>query len=59
MNKIVINHIEKVYVTSDCATIVEQLAVEHPAANILVHASKMQEKEIGDGSSLVVIFCSE
>lgn len=59
MNKIVINHIEKVYVTSDCATIVEQLRVEHPAANVIVQAASMQEKEIGDGSNFVVIFSGE
>eukprot|EP00494_Astrolonche_serrata_P024356 UN24614 len=56
MNKIVINHIGKVYVTADCATIVEQLRVEHPAANVLVQAAAMQEREIGDGSNFVVIF---
>lgn len=59
MNKIVINHIEKVYVTSECATIVDQLQVEHPAANVVVHAAKMQEKEIGDGTNFVVIFAGE
>jgi len=59
MNKIVINHIGKVYVTSDCATIVEQLRVEHPAANLLVQAAAMQEREIGDGSNFVVIFSGE
>jgi len=59
MNKIVINHIEKVYVTSDCATIVQQLRVEHPAANVVVQAAAMQEKEIGDGSNFVVILSGE
>lgn len=59
MNKIVINHIEKVFVTSDCATIVEQLRIEHPAANVVVQAAAMQEREIGDGSNLVVIFAGE
>merc|ERR1719361_2590460 len=59
MNKIVINHIEKVYVTSDCATIVQELQVEHPAANVVVQAAGMQEKEIGDGSNLVVMFVGE
>lgn len=59
MNKIVINHIEKVYVTSDCATIVQELQVEHPAANVVVQAAGMQEKEIGDGSNLVVMFAGE
>lgn len=59
MNKIVINHIEKVFVTSDCATIVEELRIEHPAANVVVQAAGMQEREIGDGSNFVVIFCGE
>merc|ERR1719216_838854 len=59
MNKIVINHIEKVFVTSDCATIVQQLRVEHPAANVVVQAAAMQEREIGDGSNFVVIFAGE
>jgi len=59
MNKIVINHIEQVFVTSDCATIVQELVVEHPAANVVVQAAGMQEKEIGDGSNLVVMFAGE
>merc|ERR1719461_1851761 len=59
MNKIVINHIEKVFVTSDAATIVQELVVEHPAANVVVQASGMQEREIGDGSNLVVVFAGE
>jgi len=59
MNKIVINHIGKVYVTSDCHTIVDQLRVEHPAANVVVQAAGMQQKEIGDGSNFVVIMAGE
>merc|ERR1719330_752772 len=59
MNKIVINHIEKVFVTSDAATIVQELVVEHPAANVVVQAAGMQEREIGDGSNLVVVFAGE
>jgi T-complex protein 1 subunit theta len=59
MNKIIINHIDKEYITNDCSTIVEQLEIEHPAANILVHPAAMQEKEIGDGSNLVIIFSGE
>lgn len=59
LNKLIINSIGKVYVTNDCITIVEQLSVEHPAAKILIHAAAMQEREIGDGSNLVVIFGGE
>jgi len=59
MNKIVINHIGKTYVTSDCHTIVDQLRVEHPAANVVVEQAGMQQKEIGDGSNFVVIMAGE
>jgi len=59
LNKLIVNSIGKVYVTNDCITIVEQLSVEHPAAKVLIHAAAMQEREIGDGSNLVVIFGGE
>ena len=32
MNKMVINHLEKLFVTNDAATIIRELEVEHPAA---------------------------
>ena len=53
MNKMVINHLEKLFVTSDAATIINELEVEHPAAKLLVLASKAQEQEIGDGTNFV------
>lgn len=55
MNKMVINHIEKLFVTSDAATIIQELEVEHPAAKLMVLASKMQEAEVGDGTNFVII----
>lgn len=55
MNKMVINHIEKVFVTNDAATILKELEVQHPAARMVVMASQMQEKQIGDGTNTVVI----
>lgn len=42
MNKLVVNHTEKLFVTSDAATMIEQLEVQHPAAKIIALASKMQ-----------------
>lgn len=59
MNKMVINHIEKLFVTNDAVTIVNELEVEHPAAKLLVLASKMQEAEAGDGTNFVIIFAGE
>ena len=46
MNKLVINHLEKTFVTSDTATMVSELEVEHPAAKMVVMAAKRQESEV-------------
>lgn len=54
MNKLIINHIDKVFVTNDAATIMNEMEVQHPAAKMIVLAAKMQEQEIGDGSNFVV-----
>lgn len=56
MNKMVINHLEKLFVTSDAATILKELEVQHPAAKMLVLNSRMQEQEVGDGTNFVLIF---
>ncbi|XP_005108701.1 T-complex protein 1 subunit theta [Aplysia californica] len=55
-NKMVINHLEKLFVTNDAATILRELEVEHPAAKILVMASQQQEQECGDGTNFVLGF---
>jgi hypothetical protein len=46
MNKMIINHLEKLIVTSDCATILKEMEVQHPAAKMLVLAAHMQEQEV-------------
>jgi T-complex protein 1 subunit theta len=55
----VINHIEKLFVTNDAASILREIDVVHPAAKILMLASDMQEKEIGDGTNYVILFGSK
>merc|ERR1712188_34728 len=59
MNKLIINHLEKLIVTTDSATILKEMEVQHPAAKMLVLAAHMQEQEIGDGTNLVVTFGGE
>ncbi|KAJ7971879.1 T-complex protein 1 subunit theta [Quillaja saponaria] len=59
MNKMVINHLDKLFVTNDAATIINELEVQHPAAKILVLAGKAQQEEIGDGANLTVSFAGE
>lgn len=56
MNKMIINHIEKQFVTSDAGTIMRELDVEHPAAKLMVMGSQMQDAEVGDGTNFVVVF---
>lgn len=41
-----INHIGKLFVTSDAATIIREIEVVHPAAKLLVMASQAQESEV-------------
>jgi len=59
MNKMVVNHLEKLFVTSDAAAIVRELDVIHPAARLTVLAQQMQEQEVGDGTNLVLVLTGE
>jgi len=59
MNKMVINHLEKLFVTSDAATIIKESDVHHPAAKMIAQAAKMQENECGDGTNLVISLAGE
>eukprot|EP00906_Rhabdomonas_costata_P024704 RCo035475 len=59
LNKMVINHLGKLLVTHDAATIVKELEVEHPAAKLLVLAARAMEEEVGDGTNLVLVLAGE
>ncbi|KAH8724243.1 chaperonin Cpn60/TCP-1 family [Phaeosphaeriaceae sp. PMI808] len=58
-NKIVINHLQKMILTSDAATILRELEVVHPAAKLIVMASQQQEAEMGDATNLVIVLAGE
>ena len=45
-NKLLINHLGKLFVTSDAATIIREIEIVHPAAKLLVMASQAQEAEV-------------
>jgi T-complex protein 1 subunit theta len=59
MKKMVINHIDKIFVTSDAATVLKEMEVQHPAAKMVMMASKMQESECGDATNLVIALAGE
>lgn len=55
MNKMVVNHLGKLFLTNDAATIVREMEVVHPAAKLVALAAKAQEEEIGDNTNLVIV----
>ncbi|ODQ77479.1 hypothetical protein BABINDRAFT_67172 [Babjeviella inositovora NRRL Y-12698] len=58
-NKIIVNHLGKIFITNDAATILNELDVVHPAVKILIMASKQQDYELGDFSNFIICFAGE
>lgn len=58
-HKLVVNHLGKIVVTSDCAAILAEMEVEHPAAKLLQMACEKQNEACGDGTNLVLTFAGE
>lgn len=59
MNKLIVNHLGRHFITSDTNTIVNELEVMHPAAKMVVMAAKSQDGECGDGTNLVCSLAGE
>ncbi|CCG84298.1 protein of unknown function [Taphrina deformans PYCC 5710] len=59
LDKMMVDDIGDVTVTNDGATILSLLEVEHPAGRILVELAQQQDKEVGDGTTSVVIVAAE
>lgn len=59
LDKMMVDDVGDVTITNDGATILKLLDVEHPAAKVLVELSDLQDQEIGDGTTSVVIVAAE
>jgi T-complex protein 1 subunit alpha len=59
LDKMMVDDIGDVTVTNDGATILSLLDIEHPAGKILVELAQQQDKEVGDGTTSVVIIAAE
>lgn len=62
MDKILVSHgrsAGSVEVTNDGATILKSVGVDNPAAKILVDMSRVQDDEVGDGTTSVTVLASE
>ena len=59
LDKMLVDDIGDVTITNDGATILKLLEVEHPAAKVLAELAQIQDREVGDGTTTVVILASE
>lgn len=54
-NKIITNHLGKIIITNDAATMLRELDIIHPAVKVLVMATEQQKIDMGDGTNLVMV----
>jgi len=59
LDKMMVDDVGDVTITNDGATILQLLEVEHPAAKVLVELAALQDEEVGDGTTSVVIVAAE
>lgn len=59
LDKMMVDAVGEITVTNDGATILQKLDVVHPAAKVLVELSALQDREVGDGTTSVVIVSAE
>lgn len=59
LDKMLVDDVGDVTITNDGATILKLLDVEHPAAKILCELADLQDQEVGDGTTSVVIIAAE
>ena len=59
LDKMLVDDVGDVTVTNDGATILKLLDVEHPAAKVLCELAELQDQEVGDGTTSVVLIAAE
>ena len=59
MDKMLVDSSGSVVVTNDGVTILKEMDIDHPAANMIVEVSETQEDEVGDGTTSAVVVAGE
>jgi thermosome len=59
MDKMLIDSLGDITITSDGAKVLEEIDVQHPAAKMIIEIAKTQDKEVGDGTTTAVVFAGE
>ena len=59
MDKMLVGSSGDVTITNDGATILNEMDIEHPAAQMLVEVAETQEIEVGDGTTTAAVLAGE
>ena len=59
MDKMLLDSFGDVVITNDGATILKEIDIAHPIGKMMVELSKIQDQEVGDGTTSVVILAGE
>jgi len=59
MDKMLVDGSGSVIVTNDGVTILQEMDIEHPAANMVVQVAETQENQVGDGTTTAVVNAGE
>lgn len=59
MDKMLVDSIGGIVVTNDGVAILEEMEIEHPAADMVKEVAKTQEDEVGDGTTTAAVLAGE
>ena len=59
MDKMLVDSLGDVTITSDGRTVLDEMDIQHPAAKMMVEVAKTQDDEVGDGTTTAVITAGE
>ncbi|WP_226042541.1 thermosome subunit alpha [Natrinema sp. DC36] len=59
MDKMLVDSSGNVIVTNDGVTLLSEMEIDHPAADMIVEVAETQEEEVGDGTTSAVVVAGE
>jgi thermosome len=59
MDKMLVDSLGDITITSDGASILDEIDVQHPAAKMIVEVAKTQDDMVGDGTTTAVVLSGE
>lgn len=59
MDKMLVDPAGLVTITNDGATILDEMAIKHPAAKTVANVAKTQDEEVGDGTTTAAVLTGE